>query len=130
MAAVAPLFEQGRDRLWRILQIRGHDDGTISAGVLEPANRGNMRTEVARKSQRAHVAVGGDDRLGNRESIVVRCIVDDDPLPPHASLFEGGAKALMHDGKVARLVVGRRDYREEWRLVARHLAHLRNSSRS
>jgi hypothetical protein len=103
--AVAPLRNEVRDDLGRVLEIPVHrHDGAAGCGV-EACGQCQLVTEVTRQAQDPETRVAAVEREALTVRPVVASVVDEDDLPRLAETIEYLAKPLSERPDRSLLVV-------------------------
>ena len=111
LGAIAPLLQQGRNQLWRVLQVGVHRDDDLAMGRLEPCGERGLFAKIARQLDRAHAGHAGP--LGQRERRGVgAAVVDDDDFPVLHAGTQQVEQARQQQVKVQRFISARQDARQ------------------
>ena len=107
--AFAPLRNEARNHLGRVLEIRVHEHDRVAARRVEPGGESRLVAEVAREAEQPQLRVACGELEQPRPGAVGRAVVDEDDLVRTAERRERRGEPSMELGERRLLVEDGRD---------------------
>ncbi len=111
--ALAPLGDQGRDQLGRVLQIGVERDHDIAPRLIQPRRQRRLLAEIARQVVDAKPGVGSLQADQTRQRPILAAVVDADEFPRETGAIEHRDQPVMQRLEIGFLVVAGNDDRDE-----------------
>ena len=109
LVSVAPMREDLRQDLRRVLQVGRHHHACIAARKLDPTGAGHMRSTVAGQPDGAHTGIRRGEPRGDIKCPVRRVVVHDHEFPVVVRRRHHVFDALVEDGEVLGFAIARGD---------------------